>query len=130
MTALGSLNALTDPTLAAGLQRQRTPASYQAIARMAGPTTVAAFSSGYAEFDRILDRLHTAFGQLAQVDDAGDDAADATDDLSTSLQSLTGRSTAQGVSDPASLAAEMQKSLAVRGQPLSDPTAQALLRAL
>lgn len=130
MNALASLNAPTDPTLSMSLSRQRTPASYQTIARTAGPATVAAFSSGYAEFDRILDRLHTAFGQLSQVDDTGDDVADAVDDLSTSLQSLTGRSGTQSQSDPADLAAEMQRSLATRGQPLSDQTAQSLLRSL
>ncbi len=130
MTNLTLSRAKLDQIDVSGLAISRTPATpLRTDTQKAGAVT--GLTSGNADFDQLMDKLHVAFGALTRTDeDQSHVAARAAEDLSTSYASMTGR--IQPLADDAAnqLAASLQHGLSTVSASISDQTGLSMLRSL
>jgi hypothetical protein len=120
---LAARDAAAPPRLSAPLLQERPPTT-------SSPVTTG-ITTGNMELDRLLERLHTSFGQLANLD--GDDASDG-DSTATELSSvytaITGRHTGLDHVGAGQLASRLGQDLGALTTPLTDRIGQSMLRSL
>jgi len=129
MASITSSNLSADPSGQSATGRQPPIDAVATKTRTTGPLT--GLTSGNPIFDRLLDRLHVAFGELARTDEPNSNAAaDAADELSDVYTAMTGRMRPHADASAGALASAVRTGLASLPTALTDLRGQSMLRSL